>query len=609
MNEKLWKQSVFSDGTELFLSKSCPKIGEEVTIAIRILKDSPIKRIYIRYLQNGEETVKEMSLSDIDGELLYYKCKIVINQNTIQYHFIMESSDNLYFYNQKGIYDHFISEKYDFKILADFQKPTWVEDSIFYQIFPERFYNGNEQNDVVDDEYSFNGFSTCKRPWESAPGKYEQYGNLDFYGGDLEGIKKKIYYLKAMGVNAIYINPIFSALSTHKYDCIDYFNVDKHFGGNEALRSLTKVLHDEDMKLVVDISINHTGNKHKWFIENMPYYFRDEHGKYECWCGVETLPVLNYENADLRDVMYKDNNSILKKWLKEPYSIDGWRFDVGHNVGKMKTSYLYRQIWREIRQELKSLDSDIYLLAEHWGDSSEYLQGDMWDGTMNYFGFERPARKYLGERDTHLGWKIKGNMKKKNSRVFMEEVIEHYASIPYELSKLQLNLLGSHDIHRIGNSEEISKNNLKCGIIMLFTFLGVPCIYYGDEVGLKGGRGEDSNFRYPMEWNEKKWNKEIYDFYKYMISLRKNEKVLVHGSFKFIDISEDILCYVRFDKKKAILFLNSQSKNEKKIEIPVNVIGSFMKAELLLEKENSIELKGNLKLTICPEQTLLIKLY
>lgn len=608
LEKEMWKESIFSDGSALFIDNTSNNIGDKVNIKIRLLKTSPVETVYIRYSVNGEETAKEMSKVNTVGELDYYNIEVLIEEKIFKYHFIICTANEMYFYNQRGLFDYTINEEYDFKLIADSKSPDWVNKSIFYQIFVDRFFNGDASNDVENGEYEYNGFKTSKIPWGQEAGEYKDYGGLDFYGGDLQGIEKKIGYLKELGVNAVYLNPIFTAPSNHKYDCSDYLNVDSHFGGNEALESLVKRLHEEGIKILLDISINHTGELHSWFENNKDLYFFKENEDYECWCGVKSLPVLNYNNKELNELIYKREDSVLKKWMKAPYSIDGWRFDVGHNVGKMKESRLYKDVWKNVRNELKGIDKEKYLLAEHWTDCSEYLQGDMWDSTMNYFGFERPARKYLGERDWYFGWKTGTRpMKKRNANVFINEVMQHYAKLPYELQNIQFNLLGSHDLHRIQNSEEICRENLKCGIMMLFTFLGAPCIYYGDEVALDGKFGSNEGCRYPMEWDEEKWDKEINNLYKKMISLRNTEEVLQTGSFKFMEIDSEILSYARFNEKEAIIFLNSQSETERELTLSYDILGEVKSVEPIL---GAVDIKKDkeFNINIMPKETILFKI-
>ena len=610
-----WQDTVFSDGSKLFLSKSNPKVGDEVEIKIRLSKDSPINRVFLRYLRNGERTIVPMN-GKTRGIYDIYKTSIEINQREIRYHFILLTDSRTYFYNQGGLTECILNEDYDFKIISDFSNPEWTKDEVFYHIFVDRFCNGCEDNDVKDNEYEEYGYHARKIPWGEKPGSYDEFGNLNFYGGDLEGVEQKIPYLKDLGINALYLNPIFQSPSNHKYDCEDYFNVDKHFGGNEALVSLSNKLHENNMKIMLDISINHTGITNKWVKDKRQYYYNKEDGSLECWVGVKTLPVLNYNCKELQDVIYRNEDCVLKHYLKKPYNIDGWRFDVGHTVAKMDATQMDKELWQDVRKSIKDTNDDAYIIAEHWTDCSEYLQGNMWDGTMNYIGFMRPVRRYLGEPDKYIRWVIEDlKMKTGSADIFMREIMAHYGRLPFQMQKLQFNLLGSHDLPRFHHSKylmhdgKLNKDNIKASIIMLLTFIGVPCIYYGDEILIDGEDGNDQGCRYCMDWDSSHYDKEIHDLYKKMISLRKSEEVLKSGSFKFIKADERILSYARFDDKTAIIYINSQDDEYKKLTLSLDSIGQAEKVQTILGREDCCILdNNNLHVYINSNENILLKI-
>lgn len=603
-----WEDSIFSEGTEMFLNIRNPGIGDEINIRLRAFADSPIKNVYLRYSRNGLEKIDQMSRGKSDGKFIYYSIKIIVNQPLIKYHFIICTDEKGYFYNQAGLFEYVINEDKDFKIVADFQEPAWTEDAIFYQIYVDRFFNGNKYNDIQTGDYRYRGFAATKMEWDEKPGSHDKYKGIDFYGGDLEGVKEKIPYLKSLGISALYLNPIFQAATNHKYDCNDYMSVDKSFGGNTALVELVEALHAQGIKIILDISVNHTGDLCEWLAEKPGFYFIKPDGTFETWNGSDNLCTLNYSSEELIDRIYRLEDSVLKHWMKAPFKIDGWRFDVGQSVAKMDRVQEDKKVWRDIRKELKGLNPDAYLFTEHMFDCREYLQGDMWDGSMNYMGFLRPMRKYLGEYDFTLSWVI-GNkeMAVKNGTIFKQEVINHFSSIPYQVQRNSFNLIGSHDVHRIHTSDYISKKNALTAVVMLMTFKGVPCIYYGDEIGLEGKHGPLEFCRYPMEWNKEKWDMETYDSYIGMIKLRDTRKVLKNGCFMMLLAQEHAIAYARFNEKEAIIFVNSQYPEEKSLEIPVGYVGNLSELKLIYGSNETCELDGNfLRMRLRPEETLLL---
>ena len=235
--------SIHSEVNQYFVSNPYPKFNEQIKISVRLLKNSDVKRVLFRAIVNGTNIHKVMEKENVSDIFDYYSTYIIMNQKSINYHFIFLTEDDAYYYTRDGIYQYPPTEDHDFVIIADFENPTWVTKSVFYQIFPDRFNSGNPKNSVQDGQYNFMGHTTSKLEWGQTPPEYSEGFCLDFFGGDLEGIKQKIDYFKTLGVNALYINPIFKAFTNHRYDCVDYFNVCDSLGGNEALIDLVEELH------------------------------------------------------------------------------------------------------------------------------------------------------------------------------------------------------------------------------------------------------------------------------------------------------------------------------------------------------------------------------
>jgi alpha-glucosidase len=249
-----WLESVYSDGSCYFVTPAQPKLGQQVTVRIRMYAHAPVKAVVLKRLVNGIEFVTEMQKERTEHGLQYFAYTFPMTQNRMQYQFYLVCEDVIYFYTQKQITTYVPDMTYDFVLLADYEQPEWVKSAVFYQIFPERFCNGDPSNDVQSGEYTVDGHPAIRMEhWNDTPLEYHEGYCMDFFGGDLKGIQDKIPYLKGLGVTAVYLNPIFAAPSVHKYDCIDYFHVDPHFGGDQALAELSKALHENGMKLILDI--------------------------------------------------------------------------------------------------------------------------------------------------------------------------------------------------------------------------------------------------------------------------------------------------------------------------------------------------------------------
>ena len=590
-----WLESVHSDGTETFVTNPLPEFGETVKIRIRFDEHAPVKHVLLLSFPNGIDFFTEMSVLKAEHGLVYYESELKISEKSLRYQFYLVTEDTIYYYTQNGITTYIPDHTYDFVLIADYQKPDWVRDSVFYQIFAERFCNGNPENDVRTGEYSQNGFPAVKiENWNEPPKDYEHAHCLDFYGGDLEGITEKVPYLKELGVTALYLNPIFVSPSVHKFDCIDYFHVDPHFGGDEALEKLCSVLHEHGMKLVLDISINHTGTDHKWFnrdctwfkksvgaynnpdSEERGYYFFGENNSYLGWFNVETMPTLNYTSSSLQDKIYRSEDSVLKKWLRPPYSIDGWRFDVADVFGRNNEIQLDNELWPEICASIKSVNPKAYILAEDWGDCSEHLRGDQWDSPMNYYGCGRVIRQFLGEPDLFMADQplLRNIPYKMTSKDFENRVMEHFSKIPAALWENQFNLFDSHDTPRLHNNPKITKEAYRGAVIFQFLLPGAPSIYYGDEAEIEGTLGSMEGCRYPMPWNKNIEETENYRLYKKMISLRAENKVLRRGGFKFISSEGRISAFARFDEKSVFVGVISAEEKDSEIILPLSALGA-----------------------------------
>lgn len=595
-----WFESVHSDGTAAFVSNPAPKLFEEVTIRIRMYEDSPVEQVILRSMPNGMERLDDMLLTKRENGFVYYEATLRMNEKRIQYHFYLVCEDTVYFYTQRAITTYLPDHTYDFVLLADYEQPKWVREAVFYQIFPERFCNGDPSNDVQNGEYTQSGCPTIRmKDWNQPALHYEQGHCLDFFGGDLVGIRKKIPYLKELGVTALYLNPIFFAPSSHKYDCLDYFHVDPHFGGDQALEDLCAALHKNGMKLILDISINHTGIAHKWFNRDgiwfdksigafhnpdsleRNYYFFEEDNSYHGWFHVDTMPTLNYTSEALRDIIYRGEESVLKKWLKPPYSIDGWRFDVADTFARNDEIQLADELWPQICESIKAVNPQAYILAEHWGDCAQYLQGGIWDSPMNYFGCGRVIRQFLGEPDLFMKKHpvLEKISCKISARDVKSRVLQHLAKLPYQIWENQFNLFDSHDTSRLHNNPQIDPEEYRGAVMFQFMLPGAASIYYGDEAEIEGYIDSMEGCRFPMPWDSDFQSGARYQLYRTMANIKSQHPAMSRGSMKFLYADEHILSIARFWEQEAFVCVISTEDQDRTIRLPLGAVGAVRPSE------------------------------
>lgn len=536
------------DGSELFLQESPGQLK------LALLARGDVRQVFVRTAPDGKEKMDAMVRHPEHPD--WWTVELSVQNPHLRYRFLVMTRDHGgWYYTPRGTSRSIPTDSHDFRYLSRAELPAWVREAVFYQIFPDRFYDGDPSNNVRSGEYSLGGRPVVARNWYDPPDLHG--GHLEFYGGDLQGITQKLSYLQNLGVTALYLTPIFTAPSSHKYDVSDFTNVDPHFGGNEALVELTRALHERGMKLILDVIPNHVGNLHPWFQEALLnplaataefFTFHEHPAMYEMWEGEATLPKLNYRSARLLGEI----QGTLSYWLREPYSIDGWRLDVANMMARQGEIQLAHEVGQKLRLAVKGTSADAYFLGENFYDASPHLQGDELDAVMNYRGFMMPVVHWLSGRDmpAHLEWKF-GDTTPTMGWDMTAQWQNYLAVIPWQVARIQFNLLGSHDTPRIRTVLGDDVGKLEAAFTLLFTFPGAPCVYYGDEVGLAGGR--DPLNRATMPWDARLWHEEIRALVKRLMDLRKNTSALIRGGFQVLAATADRVVFRRMASGQRVV--------------------------------------------------------
>ncbi|MCM3357277.1 glycoside hydrolase family 13 protein [Psychrobacillus sp. MER TA 171] len=493
--------------------------------------------------------MERMYLAGTDGVHDYWEIKIFSETNRIRYGFKLISSNEEVIYTEKGFYstppkdsDYYFCFPYLHNIDL-FDAPAWVKDTIWYQIFPERFANGDPSIDPP-----------TAKAWGSEPPAIN-----NFFGGDFAGVIQHLDYLSDLGVNGIYFTPVFKASSNHKYDTIDYLEIDPQFGDKESLKRLVKECHKRGIKVMLDAVFNHSGY---YFPPFQDVLVNGESSRYKDWFHIHSYPVRggerpNYEAFGFVESMPKLNtaNPEVKKYLMdvgafwiEEYDIDGWRLDVANEVD--------HKFWREFRETVKAIKPDVYILGEIWHDSMPWLRGDQFDAVMNY-PFKTNLFNLLVNESI-------------NSTQFVENITRVYYNYPKNVFDYTFNLVGSHDTARLLTECDDNIGKVKQIFTLLLTFMGTPCIYYGDEIGLTGG--QDPGCRKCMDWDESTHNLDLKNHIKELISIRKQERLLANeGSVRFIlpTTENGIFGYEKFNEKYSITVLFNPERLEQSVELDI----------------------------------------
>jgi neopullulanase len=450
------------------------------------------------------------------------------------------------------------------------QTPEWVKHAVFYQVFPDRFARSPRVRLPP-------GISL--KPWGAPP---EKQG---FQGGNLLGVVDRLDYLQDLGVTALYLNPIFASASNHRYHTYDYFQVDPLLGGNEALRELLDQAHDRNIRIVLDGVFNHAGRGFwafhhiletggnspylDWFIIRdwplRPYHSDKKHPpNYGCWWELPALPKFNIKNPGVREYLLK----VARHWIE--FGIDGWRLDVAEEI-KDKT------FWQEFRRVVKEANPEAYLCGEIWRLAPEWLQGDRFDGLMNY-PLAMAVMGFFGARTLAENYKMDGKkLKPLTAEKFSTRIDKILSSCDWEVSQGQLNLLDSHDTARLLWMLGGDKTALKLCVLFQMTMPGAPCIYYGDEIGMNGGHEPHSRAAFPWQ-NENQWDTDLRQFYRNAIALRHRYTCLRSGDYRSLHAGKGIFAFGRkLGKEKKIVIFNTRKKAK---QLAISTSGFAAKGEI-----------------------------
>ena len=476
----------------------------ELRIRLRAAKDDldEVTLIYaVKYDWLTDRKTLAMRKSCSDELYDYYTARLSVPDPRIGYIFYLTSGEEAYYYSEEGLtldYDHKKSYynffQYPYINAADVhRKVDWCDKAVFYQIFVDRFCCGDREKDR----------SYINRSWGEIPDA------KSFYGGDLKGVTQKLGYLQELGVTALYLTPVFSSPSNHKYDTVDYYRVDEMFGSAADLKELVQRAHERGMKVVLDAVFNHCSMLcaqfqdvlqkgrascyYDWFIirGDKP---DPRNGNYECFAACSYMPKWNTSNEEVQDFLL----NVALYWMRE-CGIDGWRLDVADEVS--------HDFWRRFRKAVKRENPQAILIGESWHDANPWLRGDEFDGIMNY-SFTKACIDYFA----------KGT---RSVQSFCDRLNELLMRNTDQVNEMMLNLLDSHDTERFLTLAKENAAALRCALAVLFFFPGMPCVCYGTEIGMRGGYEPDS--RRTFDWNEAHWDKSLQETVRTLALLRRGK--------------------------------------------------------------------------------------
>ncbi len=649
------RRALFSDTTGEYVTPVEPSPYGLVTIRFRAAKNN-VDRVF--FVHKGQKHL--MTKVETTDVFDFYAYELQLDNEKVSYYFTIEAGKIVAYFDSRGLVQE-ANEYYDFVVIPGFKTPDWAKGAVMYQIYVDRFCNGDRSNDVETNEYCYINEPVHRvEDWNRYP---QQMDVREFYGGDLQGVLDKMDYLQDLGVEVIYFNPLFVSPSNHKYDIQDYDYIDPHFGrivnekgellqdgqrenrfaskyinrvtnkenleaANQMFVEVVEEAHRRGMKVILDGVFNHCGSFNKWMDRERIYEdaegyekgayvdaespyrsyfsFYDENAwpynaSYDGWWGHDTLPKLNYEGSKaLMDyILY-----IGRKWVSPPYNADGWRLDVAADLGHSQA--FNHQFWEEFRRAVKQANPNAIILAEHYGNTRDWLQGNEWDTVMNYDAFMEPVTWFLTGMEKHsddfredlLG----------NAESFWGAMKHHSASFAMPSWQVAMNELSNHDHsrfltrtnHKVGRTntlgpqaaeQDVKLSVFREAVVMQMTWMGAPTIYYGDEAGVCGFTDPDSRRTYP--WGRE--NHELIQFHKDIIRIRRENDELRIGSIKNIDHDYNYLAYARFHRKGQCIILVNNNYYSITKEVIVWEAGIPKKGRmkiLLQTNENGYHLDG-----------------
>ena len=635
-------QALFCDGTAGYVIPQEPRENESVRLRFRTARDD-VKRVRLMTAVGGYDMEKENGNGN-GSEFDYYAITWRLNENPFRYCFEIQDGEETCYYGRCGVSKEIV-EFYNFVIVPGFSTPDWAKGAVMYQIFTDRFYNGDKSNDVETNEYYYiGGYSRKETDWYKYP---DAMGVREFYGGDLKGVMEKLDYLQELGVEVLYFNPLFVSPSNHKYDIQDYDYIDPHYGvivedggevlpegetqnrkatkyqkrvtdlrnleaSNQLFIELVEELHRRGMKIILDGVFNHCGSFNKWMDRERIYEGQEDYepgayvspdspyksyfhfnndseenwpynNSYDGWWGHDTLPKLNYEDS------VKLENYILyigRKWVSPPYNVDGWRLDVAADLGQ--SNGYNHHFWKKFRKAVKDANPNALILAEHYGDPSEWLQGDEWDTVMNYDAFMEPVTWFLTGMEKHSDEhreELRGNTDN-----FVGSITHHMGNMLTPSLQVAMNELSNHDhsrfltrtnymVGRVENlgpraaNEYVNLAVMREAVVMQMTWIGAPTVYYGDEAGVCGFTDPDNRRTYPWGYE----NQELIAFHKEMIRIHKEHPALRTGSLNILSGSigvsngdeHNILAYGRFEGEDRVVVIVNNRCELAEVTVPV----------------------------------------
>ncbi len=556
------------DGSPLYVSNLTPKLGDRVGVRVRVPREFG-HAITVRTRSNPD---REPSFSDAhvvhETETeVWWQTELAIENPVHGYRFLFELEGGAtWWLTSAGLSHTETRDIDDFRIVTYDPPPAWGASSVMYQVFPDRFARSAR----ADEHQAQLPDWAEPADWDDPVIHVGPSTPLQFFGGDLAGVADHLDHLVDLGVDLLYLTPVFPAQSNHRYDALSFDNVDPLLGGDEALVALVEAAHERGLRVIGDLTSNHSGDAHEWFKaahrqpENAEsdFYLWLDGGQetYVSWMGVPSLPKFNWRGDELRRRFIEGPDSVVARWLREPYSLDGWRIDVANMTGRHREDDFNEVVRRTIRRTMVEINPDTLLLGESTNDAAGDFPGDAWHGAMTYANFTRPLWNWLSTPGSPAGGGLGMTLGRTSDYTGVDFYAAHRefaAAFPWRTRLQTMNALDTHDTPRFLTSARDGVLPVAFGLAV--SLPGIPVVWMGDEFGLTGADGEES--RTPMPWDAAAAGEfaTTTDVYRRLIALKRAHPSLNGGGIRWLHASDDAVAFVRETATECVLVVAARA--------------------------------------------------
>jgi alpha-glucosidase len=561
-------QGIHHDGSELFVPAQSPSLGQRVDVYVLVSPHAGVDALWVRTSFDAEPrfaAAERLPLEGPDGHA-WFRARVLVRNRVNRYRFLLSGAGGYRWLTGAGIFAHDVPDDTDFRIVAGAAPPTWAKRAQVYLIFPDRFARSAASADRELPSWA------VRREWDDPVTGSGPDRPREIFGGDLDGVRDRLDHIQGLGVDTVCLTPFFAAPANHRYCASSFDEVEPLLGGDAALSRLADALHERGMRLVGDLTTNHTGDQHPWFVDamqgvNPDVYFMDPtapHG-YETWVEVKRMPKLNWSSTELRRRMLDGPGSVVRRWLRA--GLDGWRLDVANSTGRCRDEDWTHDVHRGIRSAMLAERPDALLIGEHAHDFTRDVDSGGWHGTMNYAGFTRPVWSWLATRPSpFLG--VPTGVPRLPARALLATRRAFSSRMSWSALTTSWSLLDSHDTPRFRSLVGGDLARQEVGLGLMVTFPGVPMVFAGDEAGVEGTYAEDS--RRTMPWDRPdRWDARCADLYRGLLRLRRAHPALIEGGFRVLAADPDRLVFLRESPAERLLVLAARAAGP-----PVHVPGA-----------------------------------